>query len=125
MLGSYEAVATVAVRDAEAASRFYGDVLGLEPLESAEPGVLVYRTGASTLLVYESEYAGTNQATTVTWSVGERLDEIVRTLAARGVVFERYDMPGLTLEGDIHVAGSVRLAWFKDPDGAIHHLYGG
>ncbi len=125
MLGAHEATATVAVKDIEAAARFYGEVLGLEQLESGEASVRVYRTAASTLLVYQSEYAGTNQATTVTWSVGDRVDEIVRTLASRGVVFERYDMPGLTLEGDVHVAGGVRLAWFKDPDGAIHHLYGG
>jgi len=46
--------------------------------------------------------------------------EIVPALAARGVTFEHYDMDGLTREGDLHVAGGVALAWFKDPDGNIH-----
>jgi hypothetical protein len=28
-------------------------------------------------------------------------------------------MPGLTREGDIHVASDFKAAWFKDPDGNI------
>jgi hypothetical protein len=43
----------------------------------------------------------------------------VRTLKAKGVTFERYDMPNTRHEGDVHVAGDMRVAWFKDPDGNI------
>ena len=25
-------------------------------------------------------------------------------------------------EGDVHVAGDMKVAWFKDPDGNIHSL---
>ena len=25
----------------------------------------------------------------------------------------------MTLEGDVHVAGRMRAAWFKDPDGNV------
>ncbi len=28
-------------------------------------------------------------------------------------------MPGLTLEGDVHVGGTLKVAWFKDPDGTF------
>ena len=125
MLKTTNAMATVAVKDVETSARFYEGVLGLERLPSEERGVSSYRAGSSDLLVYESAYAGTNKATSVTWAVGDAVREIVPALAARGVTFEHYDMPGLTLEGDVHVAGSVALAWFKDPDGNIHHLYGG
>jgi catechol 2,3-dioxygenase-like lactoylglutathione lyase family enzyme len=118
-------MATVAVRDVEAAAAFYEGVLGLERVETPEEGVSTYRAGGGELLVYASQYAGANQATSVTWSVGAQCRDIVKALAARGVVFEHYDMPGLTREGDVHVAGGVALAWFKDPDGNIHHLYGG
>jgi hypothetical protein len=38
------------------------------------------------------------------------------------VPFERYDMPGAKLEGDVHVFDGMRVAWFKDPDGNIHSL---
>jgi hypothetical protein len=41
------------------------------------------------------------------------------------VTFERYDdLPGLRLEGDVHVADGFKGAWFKDPDGNILHING-
>jgi catechol 2,3-dioxygenase-like lactoylglutathione lyase family enzyme len=119
MLSSQDAVANVAVRDLEAAKRFYSRTLGLEQVHSEGDEVAVFKSGNSLLNVYRSKFAGTNQATAVTWSVGSELDEIVRTLKAKGVTFEHYDMPGMKHEGDIHVAGHMRVAWFKDPDGNI------
>jgi hypothetical protein len=41
------------------------------------------------------------------------------------VRFEHYDLPGMRREGDVHVAGAMRAAWFKDPDGNIHALVSG
>ena len=41
------------------------------------------------------------------------------------MAFEHYDMPGMTLEGDVHVHEAMRVAWFKDPDGNIISLVGG
>jgi hypothetical protein len=35
------------------------------------------------------------------------------------VQFEHYDLPGMKVEGDVHVSGPTRAAWFKDPDGNI------
>ena len=43
----------------------------------------------------------------------------VRDLKGKGVMFEHYDMPGLEREGDVHVGGDMKIAWFKDPDGNI------
>ena len=43
-------------------------------------------------------------------------------LAAKGVRFEHYDLPGLTRQGDLHVHGSFKGAWLKDPDGNILHI---
>jgi hypothetical protein len=38
----------------------------------------------------------------------------------KGITFEQYDnLPGVTRKGDIHQAGPMKLAWFKDPDGNI------
>jgi catechol 2,3-dioxygenase-like lactoylglutathione lyase family enzyme len=121
MLKDKEAMATVAVRDVAAARKFYEGTLGLEPLPGPEKSAQSYKAGRSTLLVYESRYAGTNQATAVTWGVGD-VDGTVQALKAKGVAFEHYDMPGMTREGDVHVAGKMRVAWFKDPDGNIHSL---
>jgi hypothetical protein len=46
----------------------------------------------------------------------------VQTLKANGIEFEHYDIPNIRLEGDIHVDGKVKVAWFKDPDGNILNL---
>jgi hypothetical protein len=31
-------------------------------------------------------------------------------------------MPDMTREGDVHVAGNMKVAWFKDPDGNILNI---
>jgi len=123
MLGNKDAIATVAVKDIGTARRFYEDKLGLKPAHAEDHGVITYQTGGSSLVVYVSQFAGTNQATTVTWSVGGDFDDIVQSLRSKGVAFEHYDgLPEVTREGDIHKTGDLKLAWFKDPDGNIHHL---
>jgi len=106
------------VKDLEAAARFYGETLGLERV-SAEPGVaVVYRSGGTTLCVYRSQFAGTNQGTAALWEVDD-VEGTAKELRARGVSFEKYDLPGLTHQGDIHRGGDLRVAWFKDPAGNI------
>ena len=119
MLADKDAIAMIAVKDLDAAARFYGEVLGLEKLDSPEQEVLFFRSGATRINVYHSPYAGTNKATYVMWNVGSELEAIAARLKAQGVKFEHYDMPGLTLEGDIHVGGHMKVAWFKDVDGNI------
>ncbi len=125
MLGDNSATATVAVKDLGAARTFYEQTLGLALLRSAANQGLTFAAGRTELLVYRSSFAGSNQATGVTWTVpADTLEPLVRELRDRGVSFEHYDMPELTREGDIHVAGGTRAAWFKDPDGNIHSLIG-
>jgi hypothetical protein len=79
----------------------------------------------SHVMVYESQYAGTNEATAATWVVGAELASVVRALGGKGVKFEHYDFPDARMEGDVHVMGETRAAWFKDPDGNIHALVNG
>jgi catechol 2,3-dioxygenase-like lactoylglutathione lyase family enzyme len=123
MLGSTDAVANVAVKNLASARRFYEEKLGLKPVHEEDGEVVVYESGHSHINVYRSDYAGTNQATALTWEVGD-VDAEVRELKNKGVTFEHYDMPDTNLEGDVHVAGDTRLAWFKDPDGNILALFG-
>jgi catechol 2,3-dioxygenase-like lactoylglutathione lyase family enzyme len=124
MLKDRNSSAIVAVRDIERARRFYEDILGLTRMGDAAPseGVIGFTTGKTVLTIYESEFAGTNKANAVTWDMQGDLVETVQRLQARGVTFEHYDLPGLTLNGDIHEMGEVKLVWFKDPDGNILHL---
>jgi len=119
MLGDKDAVANLAVKNLDVAKKFYEGTLGLKQVHVEGGELLVYKSGNTTLNVYRSQYAGTNKATAVTWTVGDRLEEVVRALKAKGVKFEHYDLPDLKVEGDIHVGGDLKIAWFKDPDGNI------
>jgi catechol 2,3-dioxygenase-like lactoylglutathione lyase family enzyme len=120
MLSDKRAVATVAVNNLETAKKFYEGTLGLTKVMENEE-VVAFKTGESTLFVYRSQHAGTNKATAVTF-VAEDVDALVQTLKDRGVTFEHYDLPRMTRHGDVHVAGSMKTAWFKDPDGNIFSL---
>lgn len=118
MLENTDAIATIAVKKIEPARKFYEGTLGLKPQPTEETGVQTYRSGKANILVYESQFAGSNKATAATWAVGD-LEGVVRDLKAKGVRFEHYDFPGTTRKGDIHGTGKTKAAWFKDPDGNI------
>jgi catechol 2,3-dioxygenase-like lactoylglutathione lyase family enzyme len=122
MLGDKDVQATVAVKSLARAQDFYEGVLGLVPVADSEMGTQTYRAGGATVLVYESAFAGTNRATALTWALGDAFDSVFRALQEMGVVFERYGMEGAVMDGDVHVFGGMRLAWFKDPDGNIIHI---
>jgi catechol 2,3-dioxygenase-like lactoylglutathione lyase family enzyme len=124
MLGTHDAIATVAVKDLEAARAFYQDTLGLVPIDREGDEVIVFRSGITKLNVYRSQYAGTNQATAVNWAVDD-VRGAVAALREKGVRFEHYDMPGITRDGDVHLGGGVEVAWFKDPDGNILSIVNG
>jgi len=125
MLNRKDALATIAVKSIDTARRFYADTLGLTVVDTSEEGVIGLKSGATSIQVYESEFAGTNKATAATWLVGDDLDAIVSTLKEKGVRFEHYDLPETTRKGDIHESGKVRVAWLKDPDGNILSLVNG
>ena len=125
MLADKDVQATVAVKSLDAAKRFYEGALGLKRTGGNETGALMYKCGSSTLLVYESQFAGTNKATAATWTIDGDLDAEVRALKAKGIAFEHYEFPDVRHEGDVHVMGDMRAAWFKDPDGNILALVSG
>lgn len=125
MLGHHDAIATIAVKDLAVARKFYEEVLGLKLEESEGDEAQTYRSGKSRVIVYRSQFAGTNKATALNFVVGDDLGSTVQALKERGVRFERYDMPGMTYEEEIHVAGPMRVAWFKDPDGNIISVMNG
>ncbi|MEI9426704.1 VOC family protein [Mesorhizobium sp. Cs1299R1N3] len=122
MLENSNATANLAVRDLARAKAFYAGTLGLKQVHDEGGELIVYKSGNTTINVYRSQFAGTNKATAVTWTVGDAIGTVVAALKSKGVVFEHYEMPGLTLEGDVHVGQGMKVAWFKDPDGNILNL---
>ena len=121
MLKDHDSSAILAVSDLARARAFYGDTLGLQLADEGVEGVLVYKTGATKLVVYRSDYAGTNRANAVVWGVGDDIDSIVAALEATGAAFEHYPDIG-RLDGNVHVDGAAKLVWLKDPDGNILHI---
>jgi hypothetical protein len=43
----------------------------------------------------------------------------VAELKSRGVTFEEYDLPGMTMKNSIASGGGAKTAWFKDTEGNI------
>jgi catechol 2,3-dioxygenase-like lactoylglutathione lyase family enzyme len=121
MLGTRNAVANLAVKDLDRARAFFTETLGLRQVDNEGDELIVLNSGDSVVNVYRSEHAGTNGATAVTWEVDD-IEAEVESLRNKGVIFEHYDMPGLSLEGDVHVGHGMKVAWFKDPDGNILNI---
>jgi catechol 2,3-dioxygenase-like lactoylglutathione lyase family enzyme len=117
-----EARPMLAVRDLEAAKTWWADTFGLEPARDLGDQGVYYEVGSSNVFVYPSQFAGTNQATAMGLHVDD-LDATVAGLRSAGMTFEEYDFPGLKTENGIATLdtgdGTIRVAWFKDPDGNI------
>jgi len=124
MVGNANVQPTIGVRDLGVATGFYGGVLGLKVVRES-PYEVIYQSGKGRLSIYVTEYAGTNKATYATWEVDDLEDEMAG-LYQNGVEFEQYDdMEGVVRDGDVHIMGEEKAAWFKDPDGNIlclHHV---
>jgi predicted enzyme related to lactoylglutathione lyase len=110
--------AAIAVSDLERAKAFYGGTLELTKKDERAAGV-TYESGGTWMLVYPSQFAGTNQATSMTFEVSD-VEAAVDELVGKGITFEQYDFPGLKTDarGLAEIEGS-KGAWFKDPDGNI------
>jgi len=122
MLKDKSSSAIIAVSDLDRARRFYRDTLGL-PSTDDNDEMSVFKTGNTDLIVYKSEEAGSNKANAVVWGVGDEIDAITDDLKSKQVKFLHYpDMEGVTLDGDTHRAGDMKLVWFEDPDGNILHI---
>ncbi|HZC72742.1 MAG TPA: VOC family protein [Jatrophihabitans sp.] len=124
MLGNTDITTLVAVHDLRESGDFYERKLQLVKVRE-EAGWIQYRSGTSSLIIYESEHAGSNRATAAAWTV-EDVARTVHDLKQAGVAtFQQYDnLPGAIRQGDIHQAGSVRMAWFKDPTGNTFEING-
>lgn len=122
--------ASVATRlpaeDLGRARAFYSEKLGLEPAEE-RPGGLLYRVGGCEFGLFQAA-AGVSSGTFT--QMGWQVDDIEATVAElrdRGVVFEEYDIPGLTtVDGIAEIAGNYpskgtgeRAVWFKDSEGNL------
>jgi predicted enzyme related to lactoylglutathione lyase len=121
MLNNAKVQPMLPVKDLGGAKKFYEETLGLQKVGEMGDEAVTFKSGGTTLVVYRSEFAGTNKGTAALWEVDD-VDGTVKQLKSKGVKFEQYDMPGLKREGDFYRAeegGGFKVAWFKDPAGNI------
>jgi catechol 2,3-dioxygenase-like lactoylglutathione lyase family enzyme len=119
MLGDHAVHVTIATADMARARAFYEGTLGLQVESEDGAGGVMYRSGSSRLYLYPSAFAGHAQHTLASWVVDD-VESVVAELTAKGVSFEKYDLPDLkTDERGIADLGMEKAAWFKDPDGNI------
>ncbi|HEY8833419.1 MAG TPA: VOC family protein [Gemmatimonadaceae bacterium] len=66
MIGDYDALATIAVKNLSTARKFYEGKLGFKVVHTEGDQAVTFKSGKSQLLVYQSQFAGTNKATAST-----------------------------------------------------------
>ena len=118
MLSDAPVAPALPASDLARARAFYEQKLELSVVEE-NPGEVTFACGGGTVLfVYPSEFAGTNHATAAGFRVAD-LDAAMARMRDRGVVFEDYDLPGLTTVDGVATFEGGRGAFFKDTEGNI------
>jgi len=117
MLSSAPIRAYIPASNIARARKFYEQTIGLVPKQDYAGGV-VYECGGTEVFMYPTPNAGTSKASQAFWQVKD-VEAEVAELKSRGVVFEEYDMPGMTMVNSVVTAGGAKTAWFKDTEGNI------
>ena len=127
MLGKEKIVAFAAVRDRDAARKFYRDTLGLTLL-GEDQFAMVFDANGTTLRISPVKDWTPPQFTVLGWEVAD-IVAAVAGLRNAGVEFQRYpwmkdqDENGIWTSPSGPEVASVhagaRVAWFKDPDGNV------
>ena len=115
-----EFAASLPASDMERAKAWYARFFDLVPTEVTDFGDAWYDVGGGRILIYESQSAGTNQATAATLLVDD-VQAIVDTCKSRGAVFEDYDYGEdfRTVDGVLAAPDGHKMAWLKDSEGNI------
>jgi catechol 2,3-dioxygenase-like lactoylglutathione lyase family enzyme len=99
------------------AEKFYSEVLGL-PLKTKSHGALVYSVGGSDLRVSPVPATQPSAHTVLGFAVAD-IRTAVYTLAARGVILERFAAFPHDPQGVLTTPDGAQVAWFRDPDGNL------
>jgi len=118
------AIATLSVIDLVRARRFYEGKLGLKLLQAHTNGKYqeaLYEAGSGSKILLYQRPSSKSDHTALAFEVNN-IEQTVRDLREKGVVFEEYDLPGLKTVDGIANMPNGRAAWFKDAEGNILSL---
>ena len=115
MLTDNNAIAFVATRHTASARAFYESTLGLR-LVADEHFALVFNVNGRMLRIAKVDALSPAAHTVLGWDVND-IEVKVKELAARGVVFQRFEGMPQDANGIWDSPSGARVAWFKDPDG--------
>ena len=107
----------VPTSDAERARAFYEGVLDMRFVEDDGFALVMDAGGTMIRIVRVGEFVPA-RFTLTGWEVAG-IEGVVRSMSAKGVVFERYGLPGQGDDGVWSAPGGAKVAWFKDPDGNV------
>lgn len=117
MLDNVRCYGVLPASDLGRAVKWWKDVFGLDPDMTDEGGVM-FQVGGASVLVYETQFAGTAQNTA--WGIDTAdFDGDAAALRERGITFLEYDLPGLKTVDGVAELNGIRTAWFNDSEGNI------
>lgn len=118
MLANAPIITTLPVVDLERAKDFYKNKLSLTEGSSMAGGVSFLAGNGTGIFLYQR--AQTKADNTAASFQVSNIEEEVKQLKDKGVVFEQYDFPGLkTNDEGIATMEGTKSAWFKDTEGNI------
>lgn len=123
MLSSYSPHATLPTGDPQRSREFYEGVLGFVGEDFGPGGEILYQCDGNGFMVYPSSFAGTNQATAVSFDVPfDAFDDEVAALRSAGVTFDTFEMEGVEWQDGVATMEGMKAVWFRDPDGNILNM---
>jgi catechol 2,3-dioxygenase-like lactoylglutathione lyase family enzyme len=122
MLRNSKAFSSFAVRDLDAARRFYGQTLGVDVSDvPGMKGILQLNlAGGASVLVYPKPDHTPATFTVLNFPV-ENVERAHAALVERGVRFEVYEKGPVKTDAKGIASGGEgpRIAWFRDPSGNV------
>ena len=115
MLTKNDSISFVATRDPAVSRAFYEGKLGLK-LVSDEHFALVFELNGHMLRIAKVDELTPAKHTVLGWHVSD-ISSTARSLAACGVVFERFEGMDQDELGIWASPSGAKVAWFRDPDG--------
>lgn len=110
---------TLPATDLARAKDFYTQNLGLKPVSETADGLIYECDDNSKILLFESSGKASGTHTQAVFEVDD-VEAQMAEMRGHGVVFEEYDVPGMTTDNGLLIdEQGLRSAFFKDSEGNL------